>query len=120
MKPAPEVMLPPWPIPNSDFSASGYCSTSFWKLAEALIEGSVLGLNPRRDGVEARRRIVSGLHNLAGWLDPFRFLSPFWLVGSAPLQNGVDGWGVLVVVVAAVAALAAGSVLVDRRDLETP
>jgi anti-sigma-K factor RskA len=39
---------------------------------------------------------------------------------SEPLQNGVDGWGVLVVVVAAVAALAAGSVLVDRRDLETP
>jgi ABC-2 type transport system permease protein len=64
--------------------------------------------------------LVSGLHNLAGWLDPLRFLSPFWLVGSAPLQNGVNGWGVLVVVAAAIVALAASSVLVDRRDLETP
>jgi ABC-2 type transport system permease protein len=71
-------------------------------------------------GYAAAAYLVSGLHNLAGWLDPFRFLSPFWLVGSAPLQNGVDGWGVLVVVATAVAALAAGSVLVDRRDLETP
>jgi ABC-2 type transport system permease protein len=64
--------------------------------------------------------LVSGLHDLAGWLDPFRFLSPFWLVGSAPLQNGVNGWGVLAVVAAALVALAAGSVLVDRRDLQTP
>jgi ABC-2 type transport system permease protein len=64
--------------------------------------------------------LVGGLHELAGWLDPFRFLSPFWLIGSAPLQNGVDGWGVLVVVAAAFAALAAGALLVDRRDIESP
>ena len=64
--------------------------------------------------------LVGGLHELAGWLDPLRFLSPFWLIGSAPLQNGVDGWGVLVVVTAAFAALAAGALLVDRRDIETP
>jgi ABC-2 type transport system permease protein len=71
-------------------------------------------------GYAAAAYLVSGLHSLAGWLDPLRFLSPFWLVGSAPLQNGVKGWGVLVVVVAALVALAAGSVLVERRDLETP
>jgi ABC-2 type transport system permease protein len=64
--------------------------------------------------------LVSGLHNLAGWLDPFRFVSPFWLIGSAPLQNGVAGWGVLAVIAAALLALAAGSVLVDHRDLQTP
>lgn len=64
--------------------------------------------------------LVGGLHSLAGWLDPLRVLSPFWLVGSAPLQRGVDGWGVLAVVVAAVTVLAAGAVLVDRRDLEGP
>jgi hypothetical protein len=40
--------------------------------------------------------------------------------GSAPLQRGVDGWGVLVVVVGAFAALVAGALLVDRRDIETP
>ncbi len=64
--------------------------------------------------------LVSGLHELAGWLDPFRFLSPFWLVGSSPLQNGAEGWGVLVVVVVSFVVLAAGSLLLERRDLETP
>jgi len=71
-------------------------------------------------GTAAVAYLVSGLHGLAGWLDPFRFLSPFWLVGSSPLQNGADGWGVLVVVVAAILVLLAGSLLVERRDLETP
>jgi hypothetical protein len=60
------------------------------------------------------------LDQFAGWLDPFRFLSPFWLVGSSPLQNGVDGVGVLVVVVAGAAALVSGALLVERRDLQTP
>jgi ABC-2 type transport system permease protein len=64
--------------------------------------------------------LVGGLHDLAGWLDPLRFLSPFWLVGQAPLQNGSRGWGVVVVALAAVAALAAGAWLVERRDLELP
>jgi len=64
--------------------------------------------------------LVGGLHDLAGWLDPLRFLSPFWLVGQAPLQNGVDGWGALTVAVAAGLVLAGGAWLVGRRDLELP
>jgi len=71
-------------------------------------------------GYAAAAYLVSGLHSLAGWLDPLRFLSPFWLVGSSPLQDGVDGWGVLVVLAAAAGVLAAGAVLVERRDLEVP
>jgi len=71
-------------------------------------------------GIAAAAYLVGGLHALASWLDPFRFLSPFWLVGSAPLRNGADGLGVLVVVVAAVTVLVAGSWLVERRDLESP
>ncbi len=71
-------------------------------------------------GYAAAAYLVSGLHDLAGWLDPLRFLSPFWLIGSSPLQNGVDGWGLLTVVCAAVVALAAGAVFVERRDLEVP
>ena len=71
-------------------------------------------------GYAAAAYLVGGLHDLAGWLDPLRFLSPFWLIGQSPLQNGVDGWGTLVVLLAAVLALAAGAVLVERRDLETP
>jgi ABC-2 type transport system permease protein len=64
--------------------------------------------------------LVSGLHELAGWLDPFRFLSPFWLIGSSPLQGGADTIGILVVVAAALVVLVAGSLLVEQRDLETP
>jgi hypothetical protein len=63
---------------------------------------------------------VDGLHELAGWLDPFRFVSPFWLVGSSPLQGGTDALGVAVVLVAAAGFLVAGAVLVERRDLEVP
>ena len=71
-------------------------------------------------GYAAAAYLVSGLHDLAGWLDPLRFLSPFWLIGSAPLQKGVDGWGVLVVLAASLATLATGTVLVERRDLQVP
>jgi beta-exotoxin I transport system permease protein len=71
-------------------------------------------------GFAAAAYLVGGLHSLAGWLNPLRVLSPFWLVGQSPLQNGVDGWGILVVLAAAVVALAAGAVLVERRDLQTP
>jgi ABC-2 type transport system permease protein len=71
-------------------------------------------------GLAASGYLVSGLHDLAGWLDPFRFVSPFWLVGSSPLQGGADTVGILVVVLAAIAILGAGSLLVERRDLEVP
>ena len=71
-------------------------------------------------GFAAAAYLVNGLHDLAGWLDPFRFLSPFWLVGSSQLQSGADASGVLVVLLAALAILLAGSLLVERRDLETP
>ena len=43
-------------------------------------------------GLAAAGYLVNGLHSMAGWLDPFRFVSPFWLVGSSPLQGGADGW----------------------------
>ena len=71
-------------------------------------------------GYAAGAYLVGGLHSLAGWLDPLRFLSPFWLVGQSPLQNGADGWGVLVVLAVACVALGTGAVLVERRDLQTP
>jgi ABC-2 type transport system permease protein len=64
--------------------------------------------------------LVNGLHGLADWLDPFRFLSPFWLVGSSPLQSGIRSWGSLLVLASAFAVLSAGSLLVERRDLQTP
>ena len=51
---------------------------------------------------------------------PVRVLSSFWWIGSGPLQNGARGWGVLVVAAAALAVLAAATVLVERRDLKVP
>jgi beta-exotoxin I transport system permease protein len=71
-------------------------------------------------GTAAADYLVDGLHELAGWLDPFRFVSPFWLIGSSPLQSGADVRGTAIVLVAAVVALAIGALLVERRDLETP
>lgn len=71
-------------------------------------------------GLAAGGYLVNGLHGLAGWLDPFRFLSPFWLVGSSPLRSGVHGPGTAVVLGAASVALIIGSVLVEHRDLQAP
>jgi ABC-2 type transport system permease protein len=64
--------------------------------------------------------LINGLHELAGWLDPFRFLSSFWLVGTSPLEQGLNWWGVLVVVLAAAVVLVAGTQLFERRDLRVP
>ena len=64
--------------------------------------------------------LVNGLHGLAGWLDPFRFASSFWLVGTSPLENGLNWWGVLVVVLVAGTVLIAGTQLFERRDLHVP
>ena len=71
-------------------------------------------------GTAAADYLIGGLHELAGWLDPFRFISPFWLVGSSPLQGGTDLVGVAVVLLAAAAVLALGAIVVERRDLEVP
>ena len=71
-------------------------------------------------GLAAAGYLVNGLHGIAGWLDPFRFVSPFWLVGSSPLQGGADAWGAAAVIAAGAAVLLAGALLVERRDLQTP
>jgi ABC-2 type transport system permease protein len=71
-------------------------------------------------GLAAAAYLVNGLHGVAEWLDPLRFASAFWLVGSSPLQGGARAWGVVVVLVAAAAILGMGATLVERRDLETP
>lgn len=85
----------------------------------AAVPSKVLALGVSA-GYAAAAYLVGGLHALAGWLDPLRVLSPFWLVGQSPLQNGVDPYGILVVLAAALATLAAGALLVERRDLQTP
>jgi hypothetical protein len=64
--------------------------------------------------------LIGGLHELAAWLDPLRFLSSFWWVGQGPLSNGVTWWHLAVVAAAGLVALAAAGRLIDRRDLETP
>ena len=90
----------------------------------ALAVGAAFGSRALAVGVPAALGaggyLVNGLHGLAGWLDPFRVLSPFWLVGSSPLQSGSNGWGLLAVMLLAVLVLGVGSRLVERRDLQTP
>ncbi len=71
-------------------------------------------------GVAAAGYLISGLHLVANWLDPLRFLSPFWLVGSAPLQGGTDLAGAVVVVAVGAVLLVGGAILLERRDLEAP
>jgi hypothetical protein len=64
--------------------------------------------------------LVNGLYAQASWLEPFRFLSSFWWLGQSPLSTGVGYDRFLVVAVAAIAALAAAAVLIERRDLQVP
>jgi ABC-2 type transport system permease protein len=63
--------------------------------------------------------LVGGLHELAGWLDPFRFLSSFWWAGQAPLSTGPGYAHLLVLALAGVGTVAAALGLIGRRDLET-
>jgi len=71
-------------------------------------------------GLAAGSYLIAGLHGLAGWLDPFRFLSAFWWIGSSPLQNGIRGSGAIILALVALGVLLAGAMLVARRDLEVP
>jgi beta-exotoxin I transport system permease protein len=71
-------------------------------------------------GIAAAGYLVGGLHSLAPWLDPFRFVSPFWLVGTGPLRNGADLAGVIVVAAVAICVLLVGAWRAERRDLQTP
>jgi beta-exotoxin I transport system permease protein len=64
--------------------------------------------------------LVGGLHQLASWLDPLRFVSSFWWIGQAPLSNGVPWSHLPVVGAAAVVTLVAAGWLIERRDLQTP
>jgi beta-exotoxin I transport system permease protein len=64
--------------------------------------------------------LVNGLHGLASWLDPFRFLSGFWWLGQSPLSTGVQYDGCLVLALASGVVLVAAALLIERRDLEVP
>ena len=71
-------------------------------------------------GLAAAAYLVNGLQDLASWLKPFRFLSSFWWAGQSPLSTGVQYDGCLVIAAAAVVALVAGALLIERRDLQVP
>jgi ABC-2 type transport system permease protein len=97
----------------------------------ALLHGwlalAVAALTPSRAlatgvpaALAAAAYLVAGLHDLAGWLDPLRFVSSFWWIGRAPLQQGVSAVHLLVVVAVAAATLAAAAYFFERRDLKTP
>ena len=71
-------------------------------------------------GLAAVGYLVNGLHGLASWLDPFRFLSGFWWLGQSPLSTGVQYDGCLVLALASAVVLVAAALLIERRDLQVP
>ena len=71
-------------------------------------------------GFAAFGYLVNGLYSQAGWLEPFRFLSGFWWIGVSPLSTGVRYDRLVVVAVVSVIVLAAGALLIERRDLQVP
>lgn len=61
--------------------------------------------------------LVATLHTLAGWLDPFRYLSGFYYAGRQTVSDGPD-WPRLVVLLAAGAvALIVAALIFERRDV---
>lgn len=64
--------------------------------------------------------LIAGLHDLASWLNPFRFVSSFWWVGKSPLTMGVQLDHLLVILGTAVAIAITASLLIERRDLQVP
>jgi ABC-2 type transport system permease protein len=119
------------PIVGLDLSAGHVLAAFAWLAALGLFFGwlalAVGSAHPSRSlaigvsaGVAAAAYLVNGLHTLAAWLDPARFLSPFWLVGQGPLQGGASAAGIVALLAAAVVVLLLGAALVERRDLEVP
>jgi ABC-2 type transport system permease protein len=107
--------------------AGAAASVGVLALLHGWIALAVAGFTPSRAlatavpaALAAAGYLIAALHDLAGWLDPLRFLSAFWWVGRAPLREGASPGGMLVVAAAAVAALGAAAYLIDRRDLKTP
>ena len=71
-------------------------------------------------GIAAVGYLVNGLHELASWLDPFRFVSSFWWLGQSPLSTGVRYDGYFVLGLASIVVLVAAALLIERRDLQVP
>ena len=61
--------------------------------------------------------LIAGLHSLAGWLDPFRYLSGFYYAGQGTLSSGVDWPHLAVLTVVSVVILIAAAAVFERRDL---
>ena len=119
------------PIVGLELSIGHVVAAFVWLAALGLFFGwlalAVGSAHPSRSlaigvsaGVAAAAYLVNGLHTLAGWLDPARFLSPFWLVGQGPLQGGASAVGIVALLAAAVVVLVLGAALIERRDLEVP
>ncbi len=67
-------------------------------------------------GFAAAGFLVGSLHSVAGWLDPFRFVSTFYYAGQSPLQVGVP-LRLVVLAVACPLLVAIAVVAFDRRDV---
>jgi ABC-2 type transport system permease protein len=68
-------------------------------------------------GVAAVGYLIASLYDLASWLRPFRWVSPFWWAGRNPLEVGIDVPRLGLLLVCTLVAGAAAVLMFDRRDV---
>lgn len=91
--------------------------------AFALLLGSATGQRGLSIGVSAGVGVavylLNGFALIVDWLEPFRVLSLFYYyLGNDPLNNGLDPWHTLVLVLLTLILLAASMYAFQRRDVQ--
>ncbi len=91
--------------------------------AFALLLGASSGRRGMSIGVSAGVGVVTYLLNgfamLIDWLEPYRYLSPFhYYTANDPINNGLDLWHTLILIVLTAACLAGAVVGFQRRDVQ--
>jgi len=88
----------------------------------ALAVGAATGSKAAASGAAAAVAVATyliwSMAKLVSWLEPLRWISPFWYTsGTNPIANGVAPRDLAAVVVMAVVPIAAAVLLFERRDL---
>lgn len=111
-------------LPLAEVAASGLGQVLLGVLFGflALAAGAATGSRALAVGVgagaAAATYLVGSLAPVVSWLEPFKWISPFYFAtGENPLANGLPWWRVLVLAGVAAVLLAAAVAAFERRDL---
>lgn len=89
--------------------------------ALALLVGALTGAKGVADGVAAgvgvASYLVATLSGLAGWLEPFRYVSPFWYATDRTISQGLSVLDAAVLAGSAAVLLGLAVAAFERRDL---